>query len=407
MKSSSDVSEAGAWDFLSFPLSDIFLNEIVPKFLTLRDFLNLGAVSKRYREVLGPKTVLGNRIVGKITLHSARHYTAGGDLLYTEQLPTIGQSSVEESLAENAILIAQLRQSALQRRSIITFPASSGENLSVQHRTQRIISQHRPKSWEDIQTVRSKYRGIVPTSPPESRFVVVNLSGVNIYIHFIAQDGLVLVRDGDCVPPHRDQNQSQPESFIVRGTETPHHVFYHHSTLYHSFAICFNEGGPPFAIYQQRRGYLRSRRNAWLDGLHAHAIAVLPGARVQELYCDVMRNIQTRIAAVYFRCRFTGNILPGIGVEARNTGRNNPQDSDSATETTKEYYGLGVPSVGNPDRQRPLSREMWRRVCESFHPAGRDTSIPLVRSVNPFGEAMYREWILNTGPAATTVQQDP
>ena len=417
MSSSSGDSEVGAWAALSFPLSDIFLHEIAPKFLTIRDFLSLGAVSRRYKDLLGPKTAQGSRILGHIILHSARHYAASGELLYIEQLPTIGDFSVEESLAENPILVAQLRQSALRRRSIKTFPMDV-ENYSEQDwaQQQEVISQHRAKSSNEIRTVVRKYRRTIPMRKPNSKFLGVNLSGVNIYIHWIDRHGHIIVRDGDCVPPHRDQNQSQPESFVVPGT--PQNVFDHWSFLYHSFAICFSEGGPPFAIYQQRRGYC-SRVG---QGFHAHAIAILPGGRVHELHCDVQGRPHL---VVNFRCRRTGNILPGSGaensmrrddnrnvdnaednttasVEEGNENRNtqnagdNPQDSNSVIEMTEEYYGLDVPS-GDPIQ--PQDREAWMRCL-------RNANVANVSYVNPLGEAMYREWI-KTGPVATGIPVDP
>jgi hypothetical protein len=61
------------WATVPIPLSDIYLQEIAPGYLTVRDFIRLSAVSRRYKELFDPQSLSGNKILGSILLRDAEH----------------------------------------------------------------------------------------------------------------------------------------------------------------------------------------------------------------------------------------------------------------------------------------------------------------------------------------------
>lgn len=386
------------WSSLPFPLSDLLLQEIAPKYLTVKDLLHLGAVSKKYKDLLGPKTEQGNRILGEIVRQQAKTYhPISGELLFEEQLPTIGNLSVEESLKEDALWVIRLQVPALGRRRLLLLPTAETKEQKIHLR--ETVAKFSPKPIPELRAVYLKYRSLNCTSP-KTEFLGVNLTGVDVYCHFIdGQNRRMLVRDGDRIPPAPDQTV-QVQSFVVKGEDdlALRYVFRHSSSISHSFALCFQEGGPPFAIYQQRRGWYHSMVGDRVN--HTHAIAIHPGGTIQELYCDSTFSFprpNSFTAHYHFSDRQTGVQIPLSTNDALEEGEQEVQiaaqaetteaqldDNTLAKNLAEAFYGVSIP---------PLAHECWRREtarADQLSLLHSSTSLPQSR-INPLGEAIWYE----------------
>ncbi|CAB9524253.1 expressed unknown protein [Seminavis robusta] len=271
------MSVGNVWAELPIPLSDIFQQEVAP-YLKVVDFVHLSAVSRRYQILFGATGSQGSTkpLADLLRREADHHPPGGGSLYYTNQLPTIGKLTVEESLQEDPLLVAQLRKGAMRRRKLILlhYPSQRNhddsdddsdddehqhgldEGSQLQLRT--VIRSFLPKNYVELNRIRAEfYQRVGSSEAPcgSTSFVAVNLSGVDIYCHWIDFDGEVTVRDGDRIPPGPNGNEQQP-SFVVNHNSNQHsnprHVFEHGSYVTHAFALCFQSGGPPFAIYQPR-----------------------------------------------------------------------------------------------------------------------------------------------------------
>mmetsp|Transcript_3308 Transcript_3308/g.3753 ORF Transcript_3308/g.3753 Transcript_3308/m.3753 type:complete len:427 (-) Transcript_3308:84-1364(-) len=386
------------WSSLPFPLSDLLLQEIAPKYLTVKDLLHLGAVSKKYKDLLGPKTEQGNRILGEILRQQAKKYhLISGELLFAEQLPTIGNLSVEESLKEDALWVARLQVPALGRRRLLLLPTAETKEQELHLR--ETIAKFSPKPIPELRAVYLKYRSLNCASP-NTEFLGVNLTGVDVYCHFIdGQSRWMLVRDGDRVPPAPDQ-AARVQSFVVKGEDNLalSYVFRHSSSISHSFALCFQEGGPPFAIYQQRRG--------WYHGMvgdrvrHTHAIAIHPGGTIQELYCDSTFSSprpNSFTAHYHFSDRQTGEQIPLFTNDTLEEGEQEVQiaaqaetteaqldDNTLAKYLAEAFYGVSIPPLAHECWLREAARDDYLSLLHS------STSLPQSR-INPLGEAIWFE----------------
>jgi len=370
---------------LSPPWNDLLSKEVA-KYLTLQDFVRLGAVSKKYRALLGTETKEGNRLLRNILQKSQNHYTETGELLYTEQLPTLGEWSEEESLQHNPVLVARLRNSARRRRSLILFPHNDQDSQEIRAQRKQVVSRYRAvnfgKYYKNVRDAQKQYPHL-RFHPPWTKFVAVNLSGVNVYIHFIDSNGTIAPRDGDCIqpcanetlasytPPHGPNDGSTLyHSIEMRrdrpAAEMPPHVFYHRSMIFHSFALCFEKGGPPFAIYQQRRAH----KDLSYSLRHIHAISILPGGIIRELNCDIAQG------------RFSDEIMFSCRRRRVNFGGCHKR---AAAEFAKKYYGLDLPSIYHPFWNQRLDR------ANAYHLLNPDTNASTLDPgcINHTGELFY------------------
>lgn len=382
--------DENVWETLPCPLRDILLHEVAPKYLAIPDLLNLSGVSKQYQSLFGPKTLAGNRLLGQLLLQNAKHFDPiTKQLLYTDQLPTIGAMSVEESLEDDAFLVWKLSLPAKRRRALILLPPSVDESEERQMQLQDLVSTFRPKTSADFLWMIEKYH--CQHRRPASQFLGINLSGVDIYCHWIDHTGQIVPREGDHIPPKPSDQPQTPTSMRMHATrEIPEQpfVFRHFSEIQHAFALCFQEGGAPFAIYRQHRGWksfsFRSQRH---HKTHIHAIAILPGGIVQELYCDANRSWSEAgmmRSDVQLLDRSTGVAVPNDH-SAPLIGQSNAEEMSEdqlarAKELAREFYGSQVPAITHPS---------WRNFEEFYEANGGSENS--VRRINAVGEAMWNE----------------
>jgi hypothetical protein len=282
------------WALLSAPLDDIFLTVVVPFYLTIPDLVRLSTVSRRYRTLFRLSSQANSSLStmlrrdSVISLHEGG--TGHGSIQFMNHLPTVrgnfsslsaNQVSTTTSIMEDPWLVAELQSATFRRRGLV--------HLDLEHNTvegnQRIFS--------IFQTRRARFRGNPFGTNLDSRrasgrtrFVCFNESNENIYCHWIDHSGTLTIREGDCRPPRTPTQDpsavtvlGQGSLSFLEGPDYPPNVFSHSSFLYHSFALCFQEGGPPFAIYQTRRGWRVGRYE------HCHIISILPGGQIEEMHC--------------------------------------------------------------------------------------------------------------------------
>ena len=177
MNPKANATRENEWETLPFPLSDVFLQQIAPNYLTITEFLNLGMVSKRYKDLFGVKTEKGNEILGGLMLEEAKHYhPVTKQLLYTDQLPTIGNLSVKESLKQDAMFVLKLRGPAERRRSLVLLPKAEMFE-SEEHRGQlqeMIATKFRPNSGGHVTNVARLYNHRLLIQ--STQFLVANLN---------------------------------------------------------------------------------------------------------------------------------------------------------------------------------------------------------------------------------------
>lgn len=242
----SDDSDStkNVWESLNSPLCDLYLQVIVPQYLNVQDLLQLAAVSRRYRELFHcTRGCSKNNIPGKTMLVALlrrdaqyTHHIPGYKMY--DQLPTIGNLSVKESLEQDPLAVAQLRTAALRRRRLLLLENNDAADES-QIQLEPILTSFQP-------TERNIARYY------QTKFVCMNLSGADVFCHWIDHDGQISVRDeGDCLPSAVDGKQ--PTSFAMTYSRSrnshgcPPHILCHGTYTSHSFALCRHEGGTPFA----------------------------------------------------------------------------------------------------------------------------------------------------------------
>ena len=115
-------------------------------------------------------------------------------------------------------------------------------------------------------------RRCAPSPPPDgdvdaqlraTRFLLVNETNANVWVHWIDGSGAPLARDGDCVPPVRANQRlgsfgGDPYAAPDREFSSFHLTnghFYQRSEVSHAFVVCARENGPPLLVYQQRRAF--------------------------------------------------------------------------------------------------------------------------------------------------------
>jgi hypothetical protein len=224
----SEVSgDANVWASLPDPLSDVFLQDLVPCYLTVEDLIHLSEVSRRYYELFSPMTACGKRILtmqlvrdsqwrNDPTVVASPHYSV------VPQLPSFGTLSPEESVQEDPLLVAQLRKAAARRRGLIhirlhntvAVRAEDNDSEPLELQLQRIIVRYMAKRDTDIMRIARNYH-VPPRANTE--FLCINKSGVDVYCHWIDHAGLIKVRDGDRIPSHPNPltTQNLLSSFVV------------------------------------------------------------------------------------------------------------------------------------------------------------------------------------------------
>jgi hypothetical protein len=244
--------DRNAWASLSVPLFDIFLQDIVPCYLTVEDLLKLSEVSRRYYELFSPLTAYGKRILSKQLLRDSQwgnDPTAVDSPYYSivPQLPSFGTRSPEESIQDDPLLVAQLRNAALRRRSLIhirlhdnvaTRTENSTNNFEpLELQLQRIVVQYKAKRDIDIMRIARMYH-VPPRANTE--FLCINKSGVDVYCHWIDHSGRMLVRDGDRIPSHPNPCTTQypSSSFVVPPDGRLPHNGKHQHAVDGSFMRC-------------------------------------------------------------------------------------------------------------------------------------------------------------------------
>ena len=396
---------------------------------TLREG-SIGKTSTQAGKVLLASILKRDAVHRHITQHYHDH------VQHIDQLPTYGSCRTpEQALLEDPLLVATLRSAALRRRRLInirvndritpTTDVGSSRNNNenddsnvnnieeeTDYLVNGIISKFRAKPRRMHQRIflqggtdrrrRIEQRHHQQQHSGKTRFICVNETSIPIYCHWINFDGQMLVRDGDCIPP-LVQNQSsrlQEEqgtasttgrtSVLMNTTlsnDMASNIFSHESYINHSFALCLEEGGRPFAIYQIRRCYfarIRTERNLNGGGdgnnnnnnaplhqaiEHCHAIAIVPNVNpnaqlvvgdgnhlsnnipslpghvcVEELHCNMVRGMHRRHISFdfHFYDRQTGTKLP---VEYREG------DSDSVeTPITRRRITENIPTLNNSNK---------------------------------------------------------
>lgn len=409
------------WETVPVPLSDILLQDLAPNYLTMQDLVHWSMVSRRYKELLGVSSSFsgadsgnnssnsnstlfggGNRILATILKRQCTGQINGSSMVaYEDQLPTIGNLSVEESLQEDPVLVAQLHKPAMRRRRLIRlhYPLSVNKIADDEQqrqeimrlRLQELVSQFRPKTQRELaQKLREQNAGVQDFRQPMTSFICVNHSGQDIYCHWIDHDSHMTVREGDCVPSVPNgatgTNNTMLHSYQIEDRqELPAHVFCHTSVSSHSFALCFTEGGSPFAIYQQRRSWYPTRTGEFSTRMPTHAIQILPGGIVKEVHCEYIRcRILRRLNAIIgnflaylyqFSDRDTGVISTQFAPTPEGTGSHNNEGNDGGGSTStntgtptasdviannlqgrqsnakalaREFYGIDVPPITDP-----------------------------------------------------------
>ncbi|CAB9523091.1 expressed unknown protein [Seminavis robusta] len=315
------------WASLPVPLCDIFVQEIAPQYLTVEDLIRLSGLSRRYRELFRPTNsssssgcscssgtkILQAQLLRDSSWNSTVKNVRTPHYRTIHQLPTIGSLTPEESIREDPLLVAQLRNAALRRRALVhirlfdtthqnsdsttnatTNAADQQEeenNNSIDYyepldvQLHHILSQHKAKRDTDIMRIARMYH-VPPRANTE--FLCINRSDRDVWCHFIDHSGRLAIRDGDGISSMtqvtQQQNDDYLSSFVVPPDgRLPQNVFRHISALSHAFGFCWQEGGPPFLIYQQNRSWHRTTTRGVT--MPIHAIALHPGGVVEELQC--------------------------------------------------------------------------------------------------------------------------
>ena len=239
-----------------------------------------------------------------------------------------------ESLARNdgAHHAWRLARAALRRRKLVV-----GERWAAQSvRSMRAVRNLVAGNF----TNRERWAG--------TQFLLLNESDVPLYVHWINFDGDIEVRPGDRVEPLPAPRPPPARGGYLLGANhgrPPTGVFYHISVVSHSFAICTEAGGPPIAVYQQRRSYLPfSFGQTWIIQ-HVHGVAVRRGADgqlvVRELACvdrkllrSAPADAQTRQSFDHIYVAPTAEPMRRIRVEPLHV-RVPPRDADDFTWSTE------------------------------------------------------------------------
>jgi len=414
--------EENVWETLPVPLIDLFVQEIVNEYLEVEDLVHLSGVSHRYRIIFRCKPALqellnkppheqqqqqqqqqqqhGPRILASMLRRDAV-VSESATFRIREQLPSIGNLSVEESIEHDPLTVAQMRKAALRRRKLILIESmeaetSTGDSTDAhvpadwKQQLQPILDTFKPTSLNQmVQSTRQYLSNVNPTRMPlehRTEFICINVSGEDLYCHWIDDDGDILPRDGDHLPTaaatrHPFPLHLQPSFDVEHNTGTevvgcPPHIFCHATVLSHAFAICRQQGGPPLAIYQSRRVW------HWLRGYsagsrthHVHSIVILPGIKIQELHCNSTFSTlthrpprRTLLCSYSMIDRSSGATIPKGVTEMTSSEKSNNEDgvadafnrdgneattsaaksrriSDLAILLAKEFYGDFVPSV--------------------------------------------------------------
>lgn len=324
-ESRTNDSNNNVWATLPNPIVDIWLFDIVPNYLCPIDLQNLSLVNHRYNELFGYQTNTAKHILIQMIQRDNNDGQQGqfqtlSLVKVIDQLPAIGKLSSEESLQYDPWFISQLIEPAKKRRGLIKLqilPLQSQqqqqqqlqqqvsdtnvtyeENLQLE--LQQIYEQYKPITSQQILKViqeRLPYiqssRLISTSFRKGTKFLCMNQSGHNIYCHFIDSNGNLTIRDGDCIPPMQTAiTATTPENLTIDVTTTtlPPYIFCHQTHVSHSFALCYQEGGPPFAIYQIRQQWKlcteRTPNIRFCESVHIHAISIFPGGIVKELNCN-------------------------------------------------------------------------------------------------------------------------
>jgi hypothetical protein len=233
----TNVEDSNVWASLPVPLFDLFVQDIVPVYLTVEDLIHLSRVSRRYLELFSPRTAFGRKILTRQLLRDSQwgnDPTAVGSPYYSvvPQLPSFGSLSPEESIREDPLLVAQLKKAASRRRGLIhirrhdnvaartdnnnnTSNDNNNNNLEpLELQLQRIVVQFKAKRDTDIMRIARMYH-VPPRANTE--FLCINKCGVDVYCHWIDHTGNILVRDGDRIPSHPDPytTHNPSSSFVV------------------------------------------------------------------------------------------------------------------------------------------------------------------------------------------------
>jgi len=365
------------WATLPVPWSDIFWHEIIP-FLHVEDFVPLSAVNRRYAQLLGKQPrftnssdeiPLSHKTLSQLLLREARqeyethHHHDSRRVTCRNQLPTLGNLSESESLKQNPWGVAQLRHAALRRRRLVRLEYNDSQRLDatlqteasvalVQQQLAPIFQTFQPQSERQIiQALRQYDLDGTATGnvTPRTDFICINQSNTVVYCHWIDFDGTMLVREGDRIEPWphadggpdatNDNNNSHDINYFQKQftrrqgqalTEVlPPHIFRHCSMASHSFALCRESGGRPFAIYQQRRCWDRVIDNA----SHAHALVMendpmdMDNVVLREVHFDTCFRLSStgHVVCLHSRVdRDTGQVLHVPG--RRNPNTNNPNN---------------------------------------------------------------------------------
>ena len=413
------------WATLPAPLCDWFL--LVPNYLTLQELVRLSAVSRRYREVFCLANHTDNQQIKKIlasllqreAVHPTRAVIGGHYVQICDQLPSIGNRSVAESLQQDPLAVAKLRKAALRRRKLVLIKDTVKPEMLSTNPTRLDIT-----PWQfSLDTLFRDFHPKLPTEmlhqveelgidtrftslQDKTKFICSNQSGVDLYCHWIDYGGHLRIQPGDCVPSYTTMDGSPPPpSAAAVGTSSPPvssfhvehiqdntwsqppHIFIHSTMSSHAFALCYQEGGPPFAIYQCRRTWHAVR------GLikHVHAIAVMPGGHIQELHCNTARNDAARSMGYFMYDRATGvaTLFPEDR-ESAVTHNHTPEDATESQAATlaEKFYGVDVPDFqedGDEDGGLHVWRQARGAVQRFMGRADEPLNFPMVLS-----EAFYR-----------------
>jgi hypothetical protein len=282
------------WALLNSPLDDIFLTVVLPSYLTIPDLVRLSAVSRRYRKLFKSSGQANRALSTMLRRDSMWSIREGGicrgDIQLMNHLPTLRGNFVSLSnkmpttTMEDPWLVAELRSAASRRRGLV--------HLNLEHNTveenRSVVSHFQARDDVFLRTPFARNR--VGRYSGRARFVCFNESNENVYCHWIDFSGTLTIREGDCKPP-RTTAQDAAVNVLDRGSflwpGCPSNVFSHSTYLYHSFALCLQEGGPPFAIYQARRGWQVG------DYDHFHVISILPGGQIEELHCNGPHDVRS------------------------------------------------------------------------------------------------------------------
>lgn len=376
-----NTAEYNMWSSLPFPLHDIFLQGVVV-YLTVEEFIMLGAVCTRYHQLLNPKSSHGNRILGCLLQQDAKHYhPVTRELLHAEQLPTIGGLSIEQSLEEDAVLVAQLRMSASRRRALLVLPNKDNHNadsLNDNDDTRNLwlgqcfqdkaMRQYRPRSLLEVDTIGRRYGLYLSPATMTSELLCINLSDRDVYCKTILGSGEFRFL------PKAPARSTGIRSFVQHEDEEGpenNNVAIFKCRIYSSYALYYHPGGAPFAIYQPRRGWYRIGVGLDNGVMQTHAIAVRNNGVIEELHCESTWNLDPETAQTYrsydFIHRQTG--IPVPHGENNETLEIAPDDTEEAKELTKTFYGLNVPPFLEQLTRQPgdgLPRSLNTRVGEAI-----------------------------------------